>query len=81
MAGYYKPEYQCPFYIRGRMRGVRCEGGEILLPDEAAARDHVNNFCANEFGWRKCSLTITLQKYYERMENENGKSSEGSQRK
>lgn len=66
--------YQCPFFIgpayasgTGK-RGVRCEAGVILFPDHQTSEDHKWAFCANECGWRRCSIAITLQKYYEREE-------------
>lgn len=72
--------YQCPFYEKRCKSGVCCEGGKMIFPDEATARDHVSSFCANEVAWRRCSIALTLNKYYERRDYY-GKSSKGSQRK
>jgi hypothetical protein len=76
--------YQCPFFFKqayGKQqqgaRGVKCEAGEILFPNFRAAEDHKTAFCANECGWRRCSIAITLLKHYEREEERgnNGKPS------
>lgn len=66
--------YQCPFFSKpahsnsDRRLGVKCEAGEILFPDQKTSDDHKANFCANECGWRRCSIAITLQRYYDRKE-------------
>lgn len=71
----YRRAYQCPYYIRETVGGLKCEGGEILLPSSRAFKDHTECYCTNAFGWRHCSIAITLQKYYDRKERcENGKS-------
>lgn len=71
----YRVPYQCPFYKKSLPLSLHCEGADITFPDVTAARDHVCAFCANEFGWRKCSVAIMLQRYYDRKEDgEDGKS-------
>ena len=71
----YRPAYQCPFFIHEVTCGVRCEGGEIVFPDAITAQDHACSFCANECSWRRCSIAVTLARYYDRKEgSKNGKS-------
>ena len=78
----YRQAYQCPFFIRGFTHGLRCEGGELVFPDALAAQDHASAFCANECGWRRCSIAVTLERYYDRKEDrKNGKSDSGAQGK
>ena len=80
MSRKYRGAPQCPFYDKTLNTGIVCEGGKLSFPDERAIRDHCRAFCANVCGWRRCSVAITLQKYYERKEESYGKSSEGDAR-
>lgn len=72
MAKSYRGIFQCPFYQKtvklhkSGKRGIKCEGGEILFPDEQTVREHVSSFCGNEVNWRHCSIALSLQKYYDR---------------
>lgn len=72
MAKSYRGVFQCPFYQKtvklhkSGKRGIKCEGGEILFPDENTVREHVSSFCGNEVNWRHCSIALTLTKYYDR---------------
>ena len=72
MAKSYRGVFQCPFYQKtvklhkSGKRGIKCEGGEILFPDEQTVREHVSSFCGNEVNWRHCSIALTLTKYYDR---------------
>lgn len=81
MSRNYRGAPQCPFYTKALKTGIVCEGGLLSFPDEAAVRDHCFAFCSNECGWRRCSIAVTLQKYYDRKEDNYGKSSEGNARK
>lgn len=81
MSRNYRGAPQCPFYKNTRSGLIKCEGGELSFPSEAAIRDHCQAFCSNYYGWRRCSIAITLQKYYDRKEESYGKSSEGKARK
>lgn len=81
MSRNYRGAPQCPFYTKALKTGIACEGGLLSFPDEAAVRDHCFAFCSNECGWRRCSIAVTLQKYYDRKEESYGKSSEGNARK
>jgi hypothetical protein len=75
MARIYRGAYQCPFFRHNSKNGFSCEAGEISFPDQKTARDHSFHYCANEAGWRLCSLAKTLQRYYDRKEGEeHGKS-------
>jgi hypothetical protein len=73
--------YQCPFYKKGCKDGICCEIGKIFFPDDVTARYHIFAFCTNEIAWRSCSIALSLQKYYDRKDQNNGKSSEAAQRK
>ncbi len=74
----YQRIYHCPFFERRIPRGVRCEGREIILPDDRAAIDLTRTYCGNEVNWRSCSIARTLEKFYEREGDMNGQSPENT---
>lgn len=66
--------YQCPFYKDSyrnptQKKGVVCEIGNIVFPDHQTSEDYKTSYCANECGWRQCSIAIVLQRYYYRKED------------
>jgi hypothetical protein len=67
--------YHCPFYEKRIKCGILCEGGMVVFPDERAAIDLIRSTCANEVMWSSCPIAKTLNKYYDRIEEQNnGKS-------
>lgn len=56
----------CPFYQRAQTGVVSCEGGRMDFPSEDAFNDYTRRFCANNPGWRRCTIAQSLGRYYER---------------
>lgn len=70
--------YHCPFFERRVPCGVRCGGHVLILPDDRASADLARDYCGNEVRWRECSIARTLEKFYEREGDMNGKSPENT---
>lgn len=73
MAGYSHITWECPYFSWDEKRGkkicVHCEGGRIDLADKISTKEYTNSYCANNPGWKKCTVAQMLTKQYERMEN------------
>ena len=73
MADYLRRYIVCPFYQsngKDDKRGnyVKCEGGTILVfPNVQIESEHMRCFCCSD-SWRRCSIAIFLNKYYERQD-------------
>ena len=61
--------WMCPYYHKDERCAVRCEGGRIELPKEAA-RDYILTYCADLNGWRRCTVARAITRHYERSEED-----------
>ncbi len=68
MANYYRLYWTCPYYHGCSKRAVRCEGGEIRLPDGEAAQAYFREYCTDLNGWRRCTVARAISRHYEREE-------------
>lgn len=60
--------WSCPFYTWSERLGVHCEGGRLRFPDKDAADEYANRYCAENSGWKNCTVARALLRYYERTE-------------
>ena len=57
----------CPYYKKELGHGrLRCEAGNLSLPDKLARREFVYRFCAHPDGYKDCQLKGVMDHYYER---------------
>lgn len=61
--------YTCPYYEHREKLSLRCEGGELHFHDGEATSDYVRRHCS-AMRWSSCSLAAALNRYYERMEED-----------
>ena len=71
--GYYRQlDFACPYYGWESKSAVHCDGGNVKLPNGAAAEEYFLTYCANVPGWRRCTvaraITRHLEKKYEELE-------------
>lgn len=62
--------YCCPFYSWEEKHKVHCEGGVMNFLDAEAMREYISQYCAQNPGWKKCTVAQNLQNTYERVEND-----------
>ncbi len=62
----------CPYYRYDNGRGVRCEGGRLKLPSGEAEREYIRTYCADHLGWRRCTISRAITRFYE-AEEERGR--------
>ena len=65
--------WHCPFLLAGssERKVIRCEGGELRLPDQKAWKDYADAYCSNSAnGWKRCSLARAMLEHYEKEEND-----------
>ena len=70
MGNYYKLYWSCPYYHGNARCAVRCEGGEIRMPDTDAAKTYFREYCADLYGWRRCTVARAISRHYEAREDE-----------
>lgn len=64
--------WSCPFWKWDGQKEINCEGGRIVFPSPQAASDYMDRFCADNPGWRRCTVAEALYEWLER-ETENEK--------
>ena len=57
----------CPYYKWDGKGTVHCEGGKLKLPP-AAAEDYIRTYCADNPGWRRCTVARAVTRFYEQLE-------------
>ena len=62
--GYSNKTWQCPFFRWDERLCVHCEGGKVEFPDMK-----VRDYCADNPGWKKCTIASFLERFYEREED------------
>ena len=66
---YWHKFWACPFFKWDDQTKVACEGGcKLIFPDKRTACDFMDRYCANNPGWRSCTLAQSLLLYHERNE-------------
>lgn len=63
---YWHRDWKCPFFKWDEKLLVVCEGGRVIFPDEKAARDYFDRYCAHLPGWEGCCIAAVLSGFYER---------------
>lgn len=58
--------WSCPFYQWTKTGMVSCEGGRMDFPSKESFNDYATRFCANNPGWRSCTIAQNLGRHYER---------------
>ena len=69
MSNYYKFYWMCPYYRGNSVKSVRCEGGEIRMPEPEAARTYFREYCCDLSGWKRCTVARAISRHYERAED------------
>lgn len=59
----------CPFFSNEKNGKIFCEMAIIKSPDKQTRNDILLNYCAHEENYKKCSLYIMLEGYYNRKYN------------
>ena len=68
---YWHKKWRCPFFIWDDREHVACEGKcKISFPDDVAAKEFMEGFCASDPGWEKCAIAENKLRFYERKEKE-----------
>ena len=63
---YWHKFWACPFYKWNDKTKVACEGGcRLSFPDKPTACEYMDRYCANNPGWKGCTLARSLLKYHE----------------
>jgi len=57
--------YDCPFWRWEERMRVHCEGGNVRFSDAAMRADYIGRYCANNPGWKACSIAAGLLRHYE----------------
>lgn len=70
MACYFPKLFICPYYTWDDRLSVHCEGGKISFHDTESANAYKENFCTCQSGWKKCTVSLYLTKYYDRIQGE-----------
>ena len=63
--------WSCPFFKWDGHYGISCEAGRTTFPDQDTANEYMNQYCASNPGWKKCSLAAKLYDFYEKKEEAN----------
>lgn len=63
----------CPFiiengYDKRGTREIRCEHGKLIFHNKGNMKEFIGKYCGSEQGWKTCSLSCSLMKYYEEHE-------------
>ena len=68
---YWHKKWSCPFFVWDDREHVACEGKcKISFPDDAAAKEFMEGFCASPDGWEKCVIADNKLRFYERTQKE-----------
>ena len=59
--------WTCPYYKNEDALGVHCEGGRVKLPSGEAERDYIRTYCADHLGWKRCSVSRAVTRFYEKL--------------
>ncbi len=66
---YWHKKWQCPFFVWDDRSLVACEGKcRIIFPDDVAAREFMEGYCASLSGWESCAIAANKLRFYERQE-------------
>lgn len=68
--GYSNKTWQCPFFRWDERLCVHCEGGKVEFPDMKVRDYYINRYCADNPGWKKCTIASFLERFYEREEDD-----------
>ena len=41
------------------------EGGRLKLPSGEAEREYIRTYCADHLGWRRCTISRAITRFYE----------------
>ncbi len=68
MSEQYRFYWMCPYYKGDAKCAVRCEGGRISLPPDAA-EDYFRSYCSDLNGWRRCTIARAITRHYEALDS------------